>query len=246
MLLVLQMSNWPAIIAGMMTLVLLPGMDGTGTLYEPLHLALCGKCKLLVVTYPVDRLLGYTELEALVQARLPVDEDYILLGESFSGPIAISIAAIQPVRLKALILCATFASNLYPGLEASRYALPYLPTRLAPLRVLSHFLLGRFSSKKLRRQLAGALAQVNPASLKARLHAVLSCDVREKLKAIKVPVLYLQATRDRLVPVSAHADIHGQLHEMETCKYDAPHFLLQTKADEVAKDILRFTSEIKA
>lgn len=230
MLLVLQMSNWPAIIAGMTTLVLLLGMDGTGTLYEPLLLALCGKCKLLVVTYPVDQLLGYTELEALVQARLPVDEDYILLGESFSGPIAISIAAIQPVRLKALILCATFASNLYPGLAASRYALPYLPTRLAPLR----------------RQLAGALAQVNPASLKARLYAVLSCDVREKLKAIKVPVLYLQATRDRLLPVSAHADIHGQLHEMQTCQYEAPHFLLQTKADEVARDILRFTSEIKA
>lgn len=243
---VLQMSNWPAIIASMTTLVLLPGMDGTGTLYAPLHTALNGNCKLLVLTYPVDQVLGYTELEALVQAQLPVSEDYVLLGESFSGPIAISIAATQPVRLKALILCATFARNPYPVLAVSRYALPYLPTRLAPLSVLSHLLLGRFSSKELRMQLADALAQVKPASLKARLSAVMSCDVREKLKAIKVPVLYLQATRNRLVPASAHADIHRQLHEMETCKYDAPHFLLQTKADEVAKDILQFTSEIKA
>ncbi|MFZ6776466.1 alpha/beta fold hydrolase [Undibacterium sp. Ji83W] len=230
----------------MTTLVLLPGMDGTGTLYGPLHTALDGKSKLLVLTYPADQALGYAELEELVQAQLPTDEDYILLGESFSGPIAISIAATQPVRLKALILCATFASNPYPWLAASRYALPYLPTRLAPLSVLSHLLLGRFSSKELGAQLADALAQVKPASLKARLHAVLSCDVREKLKAIQVPVLYLQATRDRLVPVSAHADIHRQLYEMETCKYDAPHFLLQTKADEVARDIWRFISKNEA
>lgn len=230
----------------MTTLVLLPGMDGTGTLYEPLQQALNDKCKLLVMTYPVDQALGYAELEVLVQTRLPVDEDYVLLGESFSGPIALSITATQPMRLKALILCATFARNPYPLLAASRYALPYLPTSLAPLSVLSHLLLGRFSSKELRVQLADALAQVKPASLKARLNAVLSCDAREKLKAIKVPVLYLQATRDRLVPASAHADINRQLHVMETCKYDAPHFLLQTKAGEVARDILRFMSEIAA
>lgn len=236
----------PAIITSMTTLILLPGMDGTGTLYEPLHQALNGKCKLLVMTYPVDQTMGYADLEALVKSQLPMDEDYVLLGESFSGPIAISIAATQPVRLKALILCATFARNPYPWLAVSRYALPYLPTRLAPLSVLNHLLLGRFSSQELCTQLADALAQVKPASLKARLYAVLSCDVTEKLKAIQVPVLYLQAKRDRLVPASAHADIKRKLHEMETCKYDAPHFLLQTKADEVVNDILRFTSETKA
>ncbi|PXX46821.1 pimeloyl-ACP methyl ester carboxylesterase [Undibacterium pigrum] len=233
-------------IASMMTIVLLPGMDGTGTLYAPLHAALNGECKLLMLTYPVDQALSYAELEALVQTQLPQDEDYILLGESFSGPIAISIAATQPVRLKALILCATFASNPRPLLAASRYALPYLPTRLAPLSVFSHLLLGRFSSKELRRQLAYALAQVKPSSLKARLRAVLCCDVKEKLKLLKVPVIYLQASRDKLVPASAHADISRQLHDMETYRYDAPHFLLQTKADEVAKDILKFISRIEA
>ena len=235
----------PAIITSMTTLTLLPGMDGTGTLYEPLHQALNGKCKLLVMTYPVDQTMGYADLEALVKSQLPMDEDYVLLGESFSGPIAISIAATQPVRLKALILCATFARNPYPWLAVSRYALPYLPTRLAPLSVLNHLLLGRFSSQELCTQLADALAQVKPASLKARLYAVLSCDVREKLRTIKVPVLYLQATRDRLVPTSAHADINRQLREMKTCKYDAPHFLLQTRANEVVNDILRFMQEIE-
>ncbi|MFZ6678474.1 alpha/beta fold hydrolase [Undibacterium sp. Tian12W] len=114
------------------------------------------------------------------------------------------------------------------------------------MSVVSHVLLGRFSSKELSRQLVYALAQVKPSSLKARLHAVLCCDVREKLKLIKVPVIYLQSSRDSLVPASAHADISRQLHDMETYRYDAPHFLLQTKADEVAKDILQFISKIEA
>jgi pimeloyl-ACP methyl ester carboxylesterase len=238
-------SARPAIIIRMTTIVLLPGMDGTGTLYEPLHKALNSSCKLLVLTYPPDQALDYAELEILVQTQLPQDEDYILLGESFSGPIAISIAATKPVRLKALILCATFACNPYPWMAGFRFVLPYLPTRLAPLRVLSHILLGRFASKELCMQLADALARVRPASLKARLHAVLSCDVREKLQAIKVPVLYLQANRDRLIPVSVHADIKTQLHEMETCRYDAPHFLLQTRADAVAKDVQRLMSKVE-
>jgi len=226
-------------------IVLLPGMDGTGTLYEPLQRALRDSCNLQILTYPPDQALDYAELEALVLTQLPVTEDYILLGESFSGPIAISIAARQPTRLKALILCATFARNPYPWLTVSRYVIPFLPTRFAPLRVLSHLLLGRFSSEEMCGQLANALAQVKPASLKARLHAVLHCDFREKLKAIKVPVLYLQATRDRLMPATVHAEIKRELPELEMRTYDAPHFLMQTKADEVASDILRFMSEIE-
>ncbi|MFZ6871222.1 alpha/beta fold hydrolase [Undibacterium sp. Di27W] len=224
----------------MKTLILLPGMDGTGTLYEPMRKALDAKCKLTVLSYPTDQALGYAELQALVTAQLPVDEDYILIGESFSGPIAISMAATRPPGLKALILCATFARNPYPLLAASKYILPYLPGRLPPLSLLSHLLLGRFSSKELRAQLANALAQVQASCLNARLRAVLACDVRDKLHAIKVPVLYLQATRDRLIPLSALTQIHNQIPDMEICRYEAPHFLLQTRAEAVIKDILGF------
>ena len=49
-------------------LVLLPGMDGTGTLYEPLRAALAPSVDFHIVRYPTDQVQGYSELERLVPA----------------------------------------------------------------------------------------------------------------------------------------------------------------------------------
>jgi pimeloyl-[acyl-carrier protein] methyl ester esterase len=61
------------------------------------------------VAYPVDRPLGYVELEGLVRAALPTGRPYVMLGESFSGPIAIRVAADAPAGMVGVVLCVTFA-----------------------------------------------------------------------------------------------------------------------------------------
>lgn len=224
----------------MKTIVLLPGMDGTGTLYGDLQEALTGKGKLIVVRYPLDQALDYAALEQVARSYLPVDEDYVLLGESFSGPIAISIAASRPERLKALILCATFARNPHPILSRLRYVVPYLPVNLVPMRIASYFVLGRFATKELDSDLAKALAGVKSQILKARLQAVLACDVRDKLQAIKVPTCYLRASEDKLVPPLAYVDMQKQITSMQLLEFEAPHFLLQTKAGDVVNRLISF------
>lgn len=218
----------------MITIVLLPGMDGTGTLYEPLRKALEGKCKLIVVTYPVDQKLDYAALEKVARTYLPTDDKYILLGESFSGPVAISIAASRPERLRALILCASFARNPRPGLAWLRHLLPFLPVNLMPVGLLSHLLLGKFSNTELHQLLVGAMAKVSPEVLKGRMNSVLQVDVRQRLSDINAPVLYLRAIQDRVVPFSAYKDIAEHLASMTLHEFDAPHFLLQTKSEELA------------
>ena len=224
----------------MTTLVLLPGMDGTGDLYGAFRQTLGANHKLVVVTYPTDLALAYDALENLACSALPLDEDYVLIGESFSGPIAISIAASKPARLKALILCASFAHNPYPQLKIFKPVIPYLPVRAAPSAILVHFLLGQFSSTSLSLQLADALAKVSAKALKARLTAVLSIDVREKLSKICVPALYLRATKDRVVPASAFECIRVGLPSINVIELDAPHFLLQVKPVEAVQSIFAF------
>lgn len=49
-------------------LVLLPGMDGTGTLFEPLLDVLAAEWEPIVVRYPPDEALGYDALLEVVRA----------------------------------------------------------------------------------------------------------------------------------------------------------------------------------
>ena len=91
-----------------MKLVLLPGMDGTGELFDPFLASISGSFEPIVVDYPPNESFGYERLEEVARANLPADGPYVLLAESFSGPIAISIAASVPKGLVALVLCCHF------------------------------------------------------------------------------------------------------------------------------------------
>ena len=97
--------------AALPLLILLPGLDGTGILFADFVKAIdpCVDC--LVLSYPKDQPMGYGDLDALVARSLPLSRPYVLLGESFAGPLALRIAARAPVGLVALILCVTFAKN---------------------------------------------------------------------------------------------------------------------------------------
>ena len=150
----------------MTTLVLLPGLDGTGTLFGPLVEALAGKLRVAVLSYPVDRALGYDALEAIADAGLPPQGPLVLLGESFSGPLAVSIAARHPDRVVGLVLCCSFVRNPRPLLGFLRALLPFVPFGQVPLALMAAVLFGRFDTPSLRAGLARALAPVPAAVLR--------------------------------------------------------------------------------
>src|SRR2546423_9832088 len=172
----------------MVALVLLPGMDGTGELFAPFISALNSRFPVTVVRYPNNEGLGYGELEAIARASLPTQSPFILLAESFSGPIAISLAASAPAGLVGLVLCCSFARNPQQWLTAGRFVVPFFPIKQLPVSLLALFVLGECSSQVHRRALAAALAQVPAGILRARLLAVLAVDVSLSLSHVHVPV----------------------------------------------------------
>ncbi len=226
----------------MLKLVLLPGMDGTGALFQPFVDALAEEFEIQIVRYPTHEALGYEELEALVRAALPTDGPFILLGESFSGPIAVSIAASKPVGLVGLVLCCTFVRNPRPATLLFRSLVSFLPITLAPVPMLAHFLLGRHSTVELKAALAQSLVQVSAPTLRARMRAVLLVDVTVKLQSIHVPSLYLRATEDQVVPASVSRSIFRNLPSLKVVSIEAPHFLMQTAPEQVAIAIKAFAS----
>lgn len=61
-----------------------------------------------VIGYPPNEIRTYAGLAALVTASLPASDPFILLGESFGGPLALRVAAARPPGLVAVVLVATF------------------------------------------------------------------------------------------------------------------------------------------
>ena len=152
----------------MITVVILPGMDGTGIELTDFVAALAPELEAIVVTYPNDRPMDYAGHEAVARASLPIDRPFVLLGESYSGPIAISIAASAPPGLIGLVLCCSFARNPRPALSWLRRLVPFVPTRV-PAAVPCWLLLGRFSTPRLENAIAQVLAQIAPDAFRARL-----------------------------------------------------------------------------
>jgi pimeloyl-ACP methyl ester carboxylesterase len=226
------------------TLVLLPGMDGSGKLFQPLVEALGPEIPVVVVRYPGDRALGYAGLAAVARAALPAGP-HVLLGESFSGPIAAMLAAGAPPHLKGVVLCCSFVRNPRPSLASARFLLDALSLRWMPLAALGRLLMGRWWSRPLQARLADAMALLTPSTLRARLHAVLDADATRALAASSAPLLYLQASADRVVPHSAADVVRFVRPDMRLVEIDGPHFLLQVAPEAAAGAIKAFLAELQ-
>src|SRR6185436_10388992 len=183
----------------MTALVLLPGMDGTGDLFEPFLKVLPPTLRPVVVRYPANRWLDDDDLLAQVRSALPVDEPFILLGESFSGPVALSLAAEQPHGLCGVVLAASFAR--YPNRAMALFTpmAGRMPLRLLPKPVVGAPLLGRFATAPLQEALHRAVSRVTPTVMAHRFRQVLSFDATGVVARIGVPILCLRASHDRVV-----------------------------------------------
>lgn len=223
----------------MRQLIILPGLDGTGVRITPFLREMERVVPVRLLKYPPDRPLGYAELESLVRQGLPRDERYVLLAESFSGPIAIRVAASPPPGLAALILCGTFAKNPFPWLRPVRGLAVRVPFKSLPRWLRAPLLWGSGDPRRAPPAAQRASAGVAPAVIRRRLHEVLTVDVTTLLAAIELPVLILRPTRDRIVPRAA-ARLLAQAPHAEVADIEGPHLLLQSRPVESAAAVLRF------
>ena len=224
-------------------LVLLPGLDGTGKLFVEFLKALDLGSSAQVVSYPPDIPLGYDELEPLVRAALPTRSRFVILGESFSGPLAIRIAAHPPPALVGLILCVTFASNPYPHLAWARGLAALLPLKSLPRWLRAPLMWGSASPSKAPRQSERAMAGVDAAVIRRRIAALLSVDETAALAKISVPTLVLCATGDRVISRAASMRLMHGIRHAQRLDVDGPHLLLKTRPKECAAAVLNFIRE---
>jgi pimeloyl-ACP methyl ester carboxylesterase len=225
------------------TLVLLPGMDGTGTLFQPFQEAMGEVVLSLVVSYPGDTWLSHKQLVSLVLGALPTERPYVLLAESFSGPVAISVASQKPSGLCGLVLCAPFVKSPYPSCLNILAKLPLFRVSI-PHPVLRWFFTDTECSASLVQMVSKSIQSVRPEVLQKRLQDLLSVDVTDSLSRCELPVVYIFGTRDRLLNNRGQRQVAAANANIQIVSIEeGPHLLLQCRPHEVARAVQPFLKE---
>lgn len=220
-------------------------MEGSGSFFSSLIEALGSSVETQVISYPHDQALNYAQLTQFVGKSLPKDAHYVLLGESFSGPIAVAIAAEKPTGLQAIILACSFVHSPIPIPKAFRSIVSLIPASWIPAKIVSKYLLGSYATTEIEARLGKVLSKIIADVWQERLLSVLNVDLKKELSEIAVPILSIRATQDQIVPKSAAKFITHCQPNTVTAEIEGPHFILQARPTTSASCILRFLTDAR-
>ncbi len=223
---------------GPKTLVLLPGLDGTGRLFRGFTASLPGSLALETTPLPADGAQTYTRLAETLAPKMRALRNLVVLAESFSGPIAARLCDLMPDRIRAVILVASFLTAPHRLLNTIKYlprSLPFL--NRPPAWALRHYCLGRDADDQLVRETKETIASVPSSLLLERLRATLDAEYRF---ATEIPALYLLPTDDKLVSARHVTTINKTFRHLTVTSVSGPHFILQTKPHACARAIVDF------
>lgn len=227
------------------TIVLLPGLDGTATLFAPLQAQLEGRAT--TIAYPSDVPLGYDALEERVREALPSGETILVVAESFSGPLGIRLAAAPPPGLAGVLLVASFARSPLPAPAwLGRALLPAFSRLPTPHGLVADRLLGPAPPPALASALQAAIQQTAPAVLAGRMQAVLELDVTAQLTGARRPLGYLQAQQDRVVPGRCGQALVRLQPKLQLQRIPGPHLLLQREPEACAEALERWWATLSS
>jgi pimeloyl-ACP methyl ester carboxylesterase len=197
------------------TVVLVPGMDGTGLLFYRQVPLLARSYR--VATYALRDTAAtmevlVTDLAQVIDTVAPTERRAVIVGESFGGALALSFALAKPEQVSRLVILNSFpyfAPQLRLRLAAVGLgALPWGTMGL--VRRMTAF---RLHSSHTHRQEIQRFMELTARASRAgyinRLKLLMQYDVRHRLHELRLPTLFLAADRDHLVPSVAQARYMG-------------------------------------
>lgn len=226
-----------------MPVILLPGLDGTGELRADIAKEIAQERPVEIIAYPAERALDYDVLTAYVLTCVPVNGPFVILGESFSGPIAIEIAA-RSEQVRGLILASSFARHPLPKFFAHFTSL--LRLKWLPHSFIVAVLFGRTGTPELKARFEKILRVLPEKIIQQRAAAALRVDKLNRLRDVKAPIMCLHGRFDWLVRRKSIEEIVAMRPDCQICWFDAAHMLLETHPEQAAKAINRFCRELTA
>jgi pimeloyl-ACP methyl ester carboxylesterase len=229
-------------------LLLLPGLDGTGALFGPLLAVLPEDLIPVVVTYPNDKVLYYEQLMPYIREVMPWNTPYVLLAESFAGPMALKFAAEQPENIDAIVLCSAFFSKINAPAPSwtSFFTKEKWFETATPESAIKQLVTGGVCDPPLLASIKSAITSVKPEVLSHRLRLMFETDVTAALQEIRAPLLCLTGSQDKLGSAQATQIVFSVKPETASVTFDTSHLVLQTKPREAIDAILHFLKKLPA
>lgn len=225
-------------------LVLLPGMDGTGKLFEPLLRILPKEIQAKAVAYP-ESLKSFAQYVQFACHEVSAAGDVLLVAESFSGPIAVAVLRNPPPNLRAIVLVATFAKTPRAFLRRLSMMVPGALIRAFAPAAIKLFCANGNAYEQVVRCAAGVVSHLPTEMLRERLKLLseLPSDLKSVLEQSSLPILILEPAHDQLVPESSFLSV-GLRSSAKVKKIAGPHFLLQCCPKECWSEIEAFLEKL--
>jgi pimeloyl-[acyl-carrier protein] methyl ester esterase len=179
------------------------------------------------------------------------DAPAFVLGESFGGPVALTLARRDPRRVRGLILLVTFAR--YPRLLCHGGRTVLAGSRLlgdvrslAAIDVVRRLRVRRHAGTRLRADVARALVErpdSPPAAYRAKCRAAMTFDARPWLASIDRPALVVSGRWDPVVPAGAGRELARGLPRAAFHVLPGGHLLPLAHAAEIGAIVARWSRE---
>lgn len=221
-------------------------MDGTDVFFRPLIEALPPSVRTIVVTLPATGGGGYADLLDYVRQKVAQLSDFYVLGSSFSGPLAVMLAASEPERIRGIILSATFVTSPRPRLSRFRFLM------CAPIVGTIRFLrrlpiwLGKSPEDPIRKAKAETWTRVSSFTLATRIRALLAVDARVELRECRQPILCVIFDDDEAVPQEKATEITCEASHVKRVTLRGPHLAMVRNPAPLAREVSNFITVIES
>jgi pimeloyl-ACP methyl ester carboxylesterase len=176
---------------------------------------------------------------------------YVLVAESFAGPLALRIGAEHPRGLTAIVLVNSFVAAPFEkrGFGTALRALATIGSPLlgrigqAPEALLRHYMVGDDASDELVRDVQAAVRTLPPRVLAARIRTVLTANETRAYLHTQLPIFYLRSNQDRLVNEHALQTLIRLRPGLQLHRIDGPHLLLQRHPERALSALSRALDE---
>lgn len=222
-----------------MNALLLPGLHGDSRLFEALCELIKTECHIIRVSYPNTEFLSYEQLAQWATGIIPAHEDFFIITESFSGPIAYLLSLHHPKHLKFIVYGASFVDTPGTFLIKLRELAPYLLklARLVPQKWLARLLLGKHCSTSIAVQFNKMLRMLPDGILQFRLNLIANLSLPNQI--VNGKAIYLRPRFDYLVSERGFHSVAIRYSQVTRHDLNGTHFLFQSNPGDCAEIIVK-------